>query len=258
MRHTATSGKFLNACVQVHIVQTGPLVGYVPDFSEYVLDPVPLSKPVPPGISVQALGTFGFRLRNLALAPPETHDAVVYELGIPRHALLYQGTLIEPLGWQGYTLEVVGTGVEPTDPPEAPRFTDGFSEAHPFTIIAWRRRVYCHGITGYLEVLWHPEREDSIELKELEWGTTQESVIRLHRGLRLLKALAVHGGRPPDIEDEAFFRQLYWDAYQNVLEEKRRDGSKRPTKTEVAAEMLIATKTLKRQRDRWGLPFPPR
>ena len=124
------------------------------------------------------------------------------------------------------------------------------------TLIAWRRRVYCRGITGYLEVLWHPEREDSIALKGLEWGTTQESVIRLHRSLWLLKAIEVHRGRPPDIEDEAFFRQLYYDAYQNVLEEKRRDGSKRPTKTEVAAEMLISTKTLKRQRDRWGLSVP--
>src|SRR4029450_9804684 len=97
-------GKLLNACVEVHIMQKGPLAGYVPDFSEYVLEPVPLPKPVPPGISVPALGTFGFQLRNLALAPPETHDAVVSELGIPRHALLYQGTLIEPLGWQDVTL----------------------------------------------------------------------------------------------------------------------------------------------------------
>ena len=62
-------------------MQTGPLAGYVPDFSEYVLGPVPLPEPVPPGISVQALGTFGFQLTNLELAPPETHDAVVLELG---------------------------------------------------------------------------------------------------------------------------------------------------------------------------------
>src|SRR5262249_42103045 len=144
-----------------------------------------------PGISVQALGTFGFQLTNLELAPPETHDAVVSELGIPRRALLYQIMLREPLGWQGVTLEVVGTGVEPTDPPEAPRFTAILSEAHPFTIIVWRRRVYCHGITGYLEVLWHPEREENIELKGLEWGTTEESVILLHRCRRLLKPIEV-------------------------------------------------------------------
>jgi hypothetical protein len=245
--------------VEVHIMQKGPLTGYVPDFSEYAHDPVSLPNPVPPGISVQALGTFSMQLTKLELASLETHDAMMFlELGIPRGAILYDLTLIEPLGWQGYTVEVLGTVAELTDPPDAPRFTDMVDQENTLTILAWRRRVYCRGITGYLEVLWHPEREDDIALKGLEWSTTQESLILLQRGLRLLKALEVHGGRPPDIEDEATFRQLYWDAYQNVLEEKRRDGSKRPTKTEVAAEMLISPKTLKRQRKRWGLPFPPR
>jgi hypothetical protein len=82
---------------------------------------------------------------------------VVIELGIPRRALLYQGMLIDPLGWQGVTFEVVGTCVEPTDLPEAPQFTDGFSEAHPFTIIAWRRRVYHEGSGFSLEICWHPK-----------------------------------------------------------------------------------------------------
>jgi hypothetical protein len=240
--------------VEVHIVQTGPLAGYVPDFSEYALGPVPLPRPVPPGISVQALGTFGFELIN-----GERPDALVgAELGIPHNALVYWCRLREPLGWQGYSVEVVGPPAEPTDPPDAPRFVDMFSQQNPLTVIAWRRCVYYRGTTSYLEVLWHPETGETRELKGLDWGTTQKSLIRVHRGLRLLKAIEVYGGRPPAIEDEAFFRQLYWDAYQNVLEEKRRDGSKLPTKTEVAAEMLISTKTLKRQRDRWGLPFPPR
>jgi hypothetical protein len=200
------------------------------------------------------------QLTKLELTPPpETHDAaVILELGIPRDAILYDLTLIEPLGWQGYTVEVLGTVAELTDPLDSPRFTDRFDQENPLTILAWRRQVYCRGITGYLKVLWHPDREDSIALEGLEWGITQESLILLQRGLRLLKAIEIHGGRPPDIEDKATFRQLYWDAYQNVLEEKRRDGNKLPNKTEVAAEMLISTKTLKRQRDRWGLPFPPR
>jgi hypothetical protein len=158
-------GKLLNACVEIHIVQKCPLTGYVPDFSEYVLGPVPLPRPVPQGLSVQALGTFSMQLTNLELASPETHDAVVIELGIPRRALLYQGMLIEPLGRQGVTFEVVGTCIEPTDPPEAPRFTDGLSEAHSFTIIAWRRRVY-HEESGFsLEIRWHPKTGEIIQTK---------------------------------------------------------------------------------------------
>jgi hypothetical protein len=150
-------GSVSSVCVEVHIVQKGPLTGYVPDFSEYVLKPVPLPRLIPPGMSVQALGTFGVQLTNLELALPETHDAVVIELGIPRRALLYQAMLIEPLGRQGFTFEVVGTCIEPTDPPEAPRFEDGLSEAHRFTIIAWRRRVYHEGSGFSLEIRWHPK-----------------------------------------------------------------------------------------------------
>ena len=77
-------------------MQKGPLTGYVPDFSEYVLELIPLPRPVPPGRSVGAPRTFTFKLTNPELAHPETHDAVVIELGIPRRALLDQGMLSSP------------------------------------------------------------------------------------------------------------------------------------------------------------------
>jgi hypothetical protein len=174
-------------------VQKGPLTGYVPDFSEYVLGPVPLPRPVPRGISVQALGTFGFQLTNLALAPPEAHDAVVNELGIPRHALLYQVTLIEPLGWQDVTLEVVGTGVEPTDPPEAPRFTDGLSEAHPFTIIAWRRRVIYQKSPPWLEARWHPATGERLDVCGVDAPSPTEVAKFYAKSRRLLQLVSARG-----------------------------------------------------------------
>lgn len=59
------------------------------------------------------------------------------------------------------------------------------------------------------------------------------------------------GGRPPDL-DEAALRQCYWDAYQKVLE-----SDQRPKKVDVAALLLMSTKTLKRYRDRYNLPWPP-
>jgi hypothetical protein len=105
------------------------------------------------------------QLTQLERVPPETHDAVVIELEIPRRARLYQALLIEPLGRQGVTFEVVGTCIEPTDPPDAPRFTDGFSYAHSFTIIAWRRRVYHEESSFSLEIRWHPKTGEIIQTK---------------------------------------------------------------------------------------------
>jgi hypothetical protein len=245
-------------------VQTGPLAGYVPDFSEYVLGPVPLPRPVPPGISVQGLGTFGFQLTNLELAPLETHDAVVIELGIPRSALLYQGTLIEPLGWHGYTFEVVGTCIEPTDPPEAPRFTDGLSEAHSFTIIAWRRRVYHEESAFSLEIRWHPKTR---EISKTEHPRTlPRKTADKHRAtaLKLLQKVEGRGrrkgpagfGDDQDFEDTLLF--LIQEAHaksmdptedriatllQPVLARRRRDTGS-PASVDISIE---STKRLMRK-----------
>ncbi len=58
------------------------------------------------------------------------------------------------------------------------------------------------------------------------------------------------------MEEEAF-RQNYLTGYQKLLEQARRDGNRLPLKTDVAAELLISPKTLKRNRDRYNLPWPP-
>lgn len=71
-----------------------------------------------------------------------------------------------------------------------------------------------------------------------------------------LKTRSARGGRPPDMEEAAFL-QVYWDAYQKILDQKRRDGDKLPQKMEVAAEMLMHRKTLTRNLRRYHLPWPP-
>jgi len=70
-------------------------------------------------------------------------EPVRVERRIPPSALLYQATLIEPLGWQGARLAIVGTVAEHQAPPGAPQFTDMFRWDQPMIVIPWRRRVYC-------------------------------------------------------------------------------------------------------------------
>jgi hypothetical protein len=64
------------------------------------------------------------------------------------------------------------------------------------------------------------------------------------------------GVRGPDMEEESL-RRLYPRAYQKVFDEKSRAGDKSPSKTEVAAEMLMSRRTLTRNLKRYNLPWPP-
>jgi len=89
-----------------------------------------------------------------------------------------------------------------------------------------------------------------------------ESVLILTRQLMVTLEYAKNtrlfttGGRPPDMEEEAF-RQDYWGAYQRLLDQARRDGNRLPHKQEVADEMLIHRRTLTRNLARYNMPWPP-
>jgi hypothetical protein len=229
-------------------MQTGPLAGYMPDFSEYVLGPVPVLRPVPPDVSVQALGTFSLRITNLALH----EEPVRVELGIPPSALLYQATLIEPLGWQGTRLEIVGTVAEHPVLPGVPQFTNLFDQENPLTIIAWRRRLYFEGHSGVsVEVRWRPATP---ETNVLTWPphiprTTATRYIDM--GLRLLRGDKRRGRRwrPPSArEREAFcttivglirlsVRQKIEPSQAFIAELYREGCSKGPLHTPSVAEM---------------------
>jgi hypothetical protein len=190
--------------------------------------------------------------------PAKRRDPIVQELGIPLNARYYWATLDPLTGWDGLRLEVIGPEAEGPVPPDAFQWTDMFDANRPLTIIAWLRRVSCMAIPQmYLEMRWHPDRGTSIHLV---WpSTTSYKVANAFRirARQLLDVLTTAGGRPPSIEDKHTFWVLYWDAYQKVLAAQQRLGDRRPTKTEVAAELLISVKTLKRYRERHKLAWPP-
>ncbi|HEY7492391.1 MAG TPA: hypothetical protein VIH59_14935 [Candidatus Tectomicrobia bacterium] len=63
-------------------------------------------------------------------------------------------------------------------------------------------------------------------------------------------------GVPRGMEEDAF-RRGYSDAYQKCLDRTRRNGGRLPTKQDIADEMLIHRKTLRRNLVRYRLPWPP-
>src|SRR5262249_54205583 len=141
-----------------------------------------------------------------------------------------------------------------TNDPQHALFVTGLEEpwqVPPVSIVIWWRRVYCHGSAAYLEARGDYRKGPTpIKLHDVEKGTLRDAQ-RALAGFALFEWIE-RGGRPPDMDDEATFRQLCWDAYQKVLASGRR-----ATKTEVAAELLIHRRTLKRTLDRYGLPWPP-
>jgi hypothetical protein len=249
------------------MVQKGPLASYVPDFSEYPLAPIPLPRPVPPGISVQALGTFGFELIN-----GELQDALVWaELGIPHNALVYRCMLRDPLDCQGYSVEVVGPRAEPTDPPDAPRFVDMFSQENPLTVIAWRRRLYPEAHAGvYLEVRWHPATGETNALVWPSHVPHATAAKHITPGLRLLRDIERRGQpwRPPSASEREAFRttivglirltrrQGKEPRQQFIAELYREECSKSPLHTPSVAEMNrsaeSAARTLRNHLARYG------
>jgi hypothetical protein len=175
-----------------------PITGWIPDFSTYPLGPVPLRRPIPPGISIQALETIGgMQWSDLRRTPALRKDPIVKELGIPRDAFYYQLILDPPTGWEGLRLEIIGTKMEDSAPPDAFQWTDMFGQDQPVIIIAWRRRVVCTETPDmYLDVRWHPERG---ETNALVWPShiPDKAEDRFKaRARKLLQKVEARGRRP--------------------------------------------------------------
>jgi hypothetical protein len=123
--------------------------------------------------------------------------------------------------------------------------------------VIWRRRVIWQDDARLMyEARWHPKHGNS---ESMSWPSGMSATrVDAYRqaGRALLLALAPVGGRPPAFEDEVF-PTIYIGTYRRLLDESLRDGTRLPTKTEVATAMGISTKTFKRARDRHHLSFPP-
>jgi hypothetical protein len=187
-----------------------------------------------------------------------------------------------PLGREGYFYDLVGTYRIPSDPTRAPWFwlyslatnvggmyttrwddMQGPSDQQP--LLAWRRRVRFQDHQFWVEARWSPQTGEILVMKgpEKDIPLTRANVAflkahmpKIYEGVALLKAIKAATGRPPAM-DEATFRRLYPETYWKLHDQAYRDGNRLPNKTEVAADMLISPKTLKRKLDRYRLPFPP-
>jgi hypothetical protein len=229
-----------------HPVQSHALTGYV-----YRDQP---RASVPSGIFVQAPDTFSFRQVDLAQSATAVEfAAIVTELGIPWTALLYTLTLDPPQGWPGMRYELVGTRADVTDPPDAPAFLDQFSYWHPQIIRPWRRRIRSHTSPLYLEVLWSPGREETIDIRGVHQDRSLTGLPGIQDAMRLLEG--VRGiGRPRGTRyytREAF--HAAWPA-KVVEAQRRRDGPVR--QEDLARAYRISTATLSRYLRDYGRPQP--
>jgi hypothetical protein len=172
----------------------------MPDFPTDPLGPLPLPDELPPGISIQALGTFGLQRTNLRQIRAKRRDPIVRELGIPLNARYYRAILDPPTGWPGLRLEVIGPEAVGPVPPDAFEWTDMFDTNHPLTIITWLRRVSCTAIPPmYLEMRWHP---DTGTMNHEAWPSTIPDKDRkafMAKARQLLRVIDGRGRRPgPD------------------------------------------------------------
>jgi hypothetical protein len=80
-------------------------------------------------------------------------------------------------------------------------------------------------------------------------------LIHPSRRLRQRQEAPVHPGRPPGstLLDASHFQDAYRHAYDNI---RQRTGT-RPRRRDVAAELCISERTLRRYLQRGGLPWPP-
>jgi len=204
------------------------------------------------------------------------------ELGIPQEREIWCYKQWCPLGWQGHFFDLLGTYEMAGDPPHAPRFwfhspsdvdRQEYTARDPHVyegvdstpLIAWLRRVRYQDSGLWLEARWSPQTGEALVIKGLEKEVPltrankaflKAYAPQTYAGIALLKAIKAASGRPPDME-EAAFRRLYWDAYQKLRDQRVREGGKLPNKIEVADELIIAPRTLKRNLDRYHLPWPP-
>jgi hypothetical protein len=95
---------------------------------------------------------------DISFDPPDVPHPIRDELGIPLNRYLFFVVLTDPLSWDGYTYELVGTDPLPETSGTMPtfRFPNMVMPGIPF-LVAYRRRITHRETPVYLETRWHPE-----------------------------------------------------------------------------------------------------
>lgn len=223
--------------------------------------------------AAQRITTLQGCLHDIQLVQPEEEPGLRAELGIPNDVLIIRIKITNPLGWEGYVFELVGTQASCT--PGADTIFDFIASHHPqslalifclklynpntkmvddILLAAWRRRIYCEGIPLYLEARWHPTTGGAITLKGLEKDARKKSMDRARKGIKLLKAIEAVG-RPvgSTVIPEALFRQRYPEVYRECEE----TYTTPPKRYEIADALGISVDTFERYLTDYGLTFPP-
>ena len=183
-------------------------------------------------------------------------------LGVPNDEILFCFAVSNPLGWEDYSFIMYGTFADTIpNAATAPLFsicvkTDPEKAGEDIPLVARFRMVACPGTPVWIEARWNPTEGETLALKGATNDMKKVNIDKAYNGIRLLRTIEALGGRPPDMDEETF-RQNYWDTYQKLLDQVRRDGGRLPTKQQVAAEMLMHRRTLTRTLNRYHLSWPP-
>ncbi len=174
------------------------------------------------------------------------------ELGIPADAhwstLTLHGSDEGP-EWARYTVEMIGIRAgSDIYPPPWPFYRLG-----PFLTQVWLRRVRLAGSPVYLEVRWHPERVQTIDLRGLSETTSLGDAQVVLRGLRLLRRLDRRGRTPGSGQYAS--KDAFHAAHAAALEKFRRENRK-PTPDMIADELCLGRSRYYDLRKQW--PPPPR
>jgi hypothetical protein len=156
---------------------------------------------------------------DISFDPPDVPHPIRDELGIPLDRYLFFVVLTDPLGWDGYTYELVGTDPPPETSGTMPtfRFPNMVMPGIPF-LVAYQRRITHRETPVYLEACWHPETG---ETNRLVWPPHIPLKTAHTYGATALKLLRKVGGRgrppgPRGFRDEEEFLETLTDIIRAV------------------------------------------
>jgi len=190
---------------------------------------------------------------------PRASQDIRADLSIPLDAHVVTLTVENPLGWEGYNFDLVGT-YEGRNPhaDHAPLFWLYGSNPEEgvvrVALIAWQRRVSCQDVPAYIDARWHPAVGETVTLCGLEKTPRLPDAKRVLQGLKLLREIERRGRRANSMTmTQSEFREAYPRVYKALWE---REGE-RPSQLKVAAELGMVERTFRRHLERYNLPWPP-